>query len=441
MNPFLDFFQVVVDFNFICELLAMSFSVAFVLRPPKNEKKSILFFLLEIAILFVGGLSTNLIFFCLAKPLTFLGGFNFPLSYLVTIALFTIFVSKYNLKSKIVMASVLYATDIVINEFSSQFMRVVGVNNAIIDYLKLPFVLLIVALAFVMRKLTMHHFHDMPTVAVVLVLINCIVPVFFVYFYIYYGLYNTINDREVGVVVLLLLYILIIASYLSVYFVCRERERVIVLKSEKRMLEADKKMMEITSQSFEDMRKARHDFKNQIATMNFLLQKKDYETLEKYFNELSDTVLPAISLFSCSNKGITTILNIEKYKARNKNIPLDIHVAIPNTLPFSDYDLCSLLSNMIDNAMESMEREQIEGSITIDISLKGSGLYVCVTNPIKEENREHILSLNTTKNDNANHGLGHLIIKNICEKYHGYASFSIESNQFMAIALLETTEG
>ena len=209
------------------------------------------------------------------------------------------------------------------------------------------------------------------------------------------------------------------------------------------MAQSDKEMLRLTDQNLKNMREIRHDLKNQIGVMDMLLSSKEYEKLKEYFEKFKTSLKTSFSTYDCGNDNISKIINMEMSKANPLNIKIVPKIAVPKYLPFEDYDLCSLLSNMIDNAIESIDREKIkDASIDVEISIINNGLYVYVSNPILKEFSAHELAnLNSEKRDNLNHGLGHIIINKICEKYGGYASFSVENNRFIVMALLDLAKG
>lgn len=440
MQPFIDFFNIVFDFSFVAELLAMSFSIPWIFCPPKKDWKSILLFCLKMIGLFGCGILINLLVFVIADYWAFLAGLNFPISYFIVTLSFMLIFCKYNWQSKVMMFATFYSCEILINEFASSIQKFVYGTNAI-EYIRIPFFILIVLMALLMRKLTLHHFHDIPLVSVVLILVTSVCGTVFVYSYIKYAMKNDVSDFVPISLSLILLYLIILTSYVSVYFLCREREKVIVLESEKRMLVFDKNMMQISQKTMNDLKKVRHDFKNQLTTMNLMLEQGDYDGLKQYFDEMSASLSPSLNMFSCSQKGISTIINIEMYKANDLNIPLDVHVAIPEILPISDYDLCSVITNMIDNALEYINRNKMKAQVKVDIVLKGAGLYISVSNPLLPNfNKESLKKMNSSKNDTRNHGLGHIIIQSVCEKYNGYAAFTVEDSTFLAMALLNMSK-
>ena len=103
-------------------------------------------------------------------------------------------------------------------------------------------------------------------------------------------------------------------------------------------------------------------------------------------------------------------------------------------LPFDDYDLCSLMSNLFDNAAESclQEKHPEQTQITLKSGIR-SGCFVircvntCSRPPAGEE---------STKTE-AGHGYGKAIIRSICEKYDGEYSLRYEGGKAVATVAIQ----
>lgn len=63
------------------------------------------------------------------------------------------------------------------------------------------------------------------------------------------------------------------------------------------MLVFDKNMMQISQKTMDDLKKVRHDFKNQLTTMNLMLEQGDYDGLKQYFDEMSASLSPSLNMF------------------------------------------------------------------------------------------------------------------------------------------------
>ena len=114
-------------------------------------------------------------------------------------------------------------------------------------------------------------------------------------------------------------------------------------------------------------------------------------------------------------------------------------INVPGELPFEQSDLCRILVNLIDNALEAVLRaDNKDFLVSCRIVCRGEQLYICVRNKLREGyDRDALLLMNTEKEDELNHGYGHRIIKRIAEKYNGIVNYTIEDNQFIAEVMLE----
>ena len=93
-------------------------------------------------------------------------------------------------------------------------------------------------------------------------------------------------------------------------------------------------------------------------------------------------------------------------------------------------DLLSILSNVIDNAIEAVIGVNIDRNINIKISKYKEYLFICISNTSNKDPRNIIRKSETTKKDKLNHGLGFKIVKGIVEKYNGSIEYSYENNLF-----------
>ena len=141
------------------------------------------------------------------------------------------------------------------------------------------------------------------------------------------------------------------------------------------------------------------------------------------------------------NKFIDSLLNYKIGMAIDKNIQIET-VVDKNIPKISDVDLCSVLGNLLDNAIEACEKDNIENkTIILHMTVRNSCLLICVKNSISES----IISSNpnfvTTKQNKEIHGMGLKSIRSIAEKYSG--SFKISEQDgifFIAEVLLVGSE-
>jgi hypothetical protein len=239
------------------------------------------------------------------------------------------------------------------------------------------------------------------------------------------------------------LYLICGISYFMFYGVTKEQAakleaQNIALKSEK-----EQEVLALSENNLEELKKIRHDIKNQYGFMKVLLQEKDYAKLNEFFTDLSEATMVPLSFIDCGNNTVSSILNFEAGKARKNGIHLETNIVISKQLGIQDPDICSLLTNLIDNALESMINDSLcdKGAVSIRMFMKGPYLIMEIANPVKDDSSaEERMSLHTRKGDKSLHGYGTKIVKSVVERYHGAVSYNVKDGVFTASVMLLCNE-
>ena len=230
-----------------------------------------------------------------------------------------------------------------------------------------------------------------------------------------------------------------LVAYYLVWAICVRSEREKELLAENYSIKSDRYMLELTQQKLEEMRKIRHDIRNHYSYIQLLNREGRHDELDTYLAQLSDSWIAPLSSIDCGNKNVSAVLNLELAKAQAKGFSMDCRVIVPPELPFSDVQLCSLLTNIIDNAIEACERNGTAGAlIEVGINQRGSSLYLCVLNPLPEgATLESIAAERTSKQDPEAHGYGKKIIQSIVESYNGQMIQSVDDGRFRVDVMLD----
>ena len=221
----------------------------------------------------------------------------------------------------------------------------------------------------------------------------------------------------------------------------RDKERI---QAERHLMESRYEALSVYRESGESLRKLRHEVKNQYAYIRMLLEQKDYARAEEFFGEMSMRANPTFSWVSSGNGLIDDIVNLEVSKARAVGVEISSRIAVPPELPYEEIDLCSLLMNLLDNAIEACETADGDAGdaagekvVRLGIVADQGALIVTVANP--SARRPYFSeggALETTKAEREGHGYGTSIIKGIAEKYEGTADFSYKEGEFTARVML-----
>lgn len=206
--------------------------------------------------------------------------------------------------------------------------------------------------------------------------------------------------------------------------------------------QADEELLEVMKENLETYHRIRHDTRNQYQVMKTLLDEEEYDKLRDYFKSYAERLEPVFSSFACANRTVTAVVNMEIAKARRADAELVPAVFIPQEMGFPEPDLCSLLMNLLDNAIEYMDKNrQMENrDITLEIRLVCRTLLVTVANPILPDDVQQALSLHTHKEDYILHGYGSKIVASIARSYYGAVDYQVSGGKFKASVMLTEPE-
>ncbi|BCJ97592.1 GHKL domain-containing protein [Anaerocolumna chitinilytica] len=352
--------------------------------------------------------------------------------------------SKFNSKAKIVMWCSMYASIICLSAIAGQISFLTGefLSKGLAEgVIRCIIYLFIIPVAFYLRAFNFDEYEDMPNSGLALILLSDFsILVLSSVETIWFGI-----DYRIEICLLasyFCIFIIVVVAIYAMYAMCKEKADTIALQAEKQRLLSERELAIMTESNLEDLRCIRHDLKNQYAYMQILLKETRYEELQHYFQQVAENLPFQLSYIDCGNQIINTILNIELVKANKELIPVEHQLLVPPVLPFSEDDLCAIITNLMDNAIEECRRLRLEGNentgIRIEIYPQKSYLYIMCRNTTSRKQLNHWRSgLRTTKKDELLHGFGTRIVVRLAEKYNGCAEYSLKDGQFIAKVLLD----
>ena len=187
---------------------------------------------------------------------------------------------------------------------------------------------------------------------------------------------------------------------------------------------------------YRQMRGWRHDYRNHIQTMKVLASSGELEGIRSYLDRL-DTDLNTVDLaVKTGNAMADAILNSKISLAKSRDIPVQVDAHIPVKLKMSELDLCCIIGNLFDNAIEaSLALPPEERLIRVYMDMKGTQLYLSFTNFTAGGKREKQGGrFLTTKGEG--HGFGLVRVDAIVERLEGYLSRNSEDGAFTTEILI-----
>lgn len=187
---------------------------------------------------------------------------------------------------------------------------------------------------------------------------------------------------------------------------------------------------------YRKMRGWRHDYRNHIQTMKAYTAAQDWEAICNYLELLDEDLTTVDTVIKTGNPMTDAILNSKISLARSKNITVHADANIPVKLKTSEIDLCCIIGNLFDNAIEASEKlPEEKRMIRVYMDMKNTQLYISFTNFTAGSKLERVNGIfRTTKGKG--HGFGLARIDAIVERLDGYISRNSEDGAFTTEILL-----
>lgn len=187
---------------------------------------------------------------------------------------------------------------------------------------------------------------------------------------------------------------------------------------------------------YRQIRGWRHDYRNHIQTMKAFAAVEDWDAIRRYLDLLDEDLNTVDSVIKTGNPMTDAIFNSKISLARARKIEVIADARIPVRLKSSEIDLCCIIGNLFDNAIEaSMKLPEGQRVIRVYMDMRNTQLYISFTNFTdgKKLKKEGNLFRSSK---GAGHGFGLVRIDSIVERLDGYISRNSEEGAFTTEILL-----
>lgn len=187
---------------------------------------------------------------------------------------------------------------------------------------------------------------------------------------------------------------------------------------------------------YRQIRGWRHDYRNHIQTMKAYAAAENWNAIKRYLDELETDLATVDTVIKTGNPMTDAILNSKISLARTREIQVHADAHIPVRLKISEIDLCCILGNLFDNAIDaSVKLPPEQRLIRVYMDMKGTQLYISFTNFTARGKLSRVGNrFKTTKGEG--HGFGLERIDAIVERLGGYLSRNSEDGAFTTEILL-----
>ena len=207
------------------------------------------------------------------------------------------------------------------------------------------------------------------------------------------------------------------------------------LRQENQLLSMQQQRYESLKTAIEEARQARHDMRHQLNRISALAEEGDMDALKAY---LAKTVarIPNLDMHFCENRAADSVVGYYCALAKREDIPFRAQLDLPQTLPVDEIDMCLVLSNLLENALDASLRTAPERrQIKITAYLHAERLLLIeAENTFDGEIKEKDGVFRSSKRKGP--GVGIQSVRHIAEKTGGASTFSYQDSTFTAKVML-----
>lgn len=221
----------------------------------------------------------------------------------------------------------------------------------------------------------------------------------------------------------------IVVFYLLQYMADRERQL-----QEKRIFEREArnqlKLYESISDSMEMQMAKTHEYQNQLACMQALFKKRQYEQLGEYMEKINGVILSDLDFINTNHAIVNAVLNKKYQEALEEGITVICKINDLSGIQMENQDIALLLSNLLNNAIAASAKCTGRKLIKLKFFYKKEFTIFSVRNTYQGEIEYENGMIKTIKDDKQNHGFGIKNMIRVIEKYGGSYVIEHENGEF-----------
>lgn len=195
-----------------------------------------------------------------------------------------------------------------------------------------------------------------------------------------------------------------------------------------------RKYYENSLKQYEDMKSFRHDINHHIYVLSELCKEDKIDELKGYISEMANSYEKIRSIHTGNFIADCIISHVLEELESKENFRFQLDGRFPEKFFMEDIDFCILLSNLLENAREALEKAEGECLLQIEIKRYQEKRYLIICNSVLEDSIDFG---HTSKPDERNHGYGIQNVRRVVEKYNGTAQWKQEHGMAVVVLTFE----
>ena len=188
---------------------------------------------------------------------------------------------------------------------------------------------------------------------------------------------------------------------------------------------------------YERQRRKMHDYKNQIVTIQNLVQGGNSDKAVSLMEQLSQSISVDLSAINTNHPVVNAVLNHKFQTAKEKQIAMIFQVGDVHEIRLTEEEIVILLGNLLDNAIAECERVVKAGKdavIQFKFIYEDGKVILSIKNPVLA--KVQIVDNKVQVKTKSGHGIGLKNVEAVAEKYDGSIAFDCDEKEFRAVVIL-----
>lgn len=241
------------------------------------------------------------------------------------------------------------------------------------------------------------------------------------------GLYNFTAVRSMEIIILRVVFFMItLIAYVLIFDIAKTTREKEALQGTQMalsmMLESANQQVSALQTTQTQAAVYRHDMRHHLALIGGYLAEGEFDKAENYI-KLTQADIEAITPKRyCENNAVNLILSYFELKAKNKGVLFSVEAHLTQNIPISETELCALLSNGLENAIEAAAQVASEQfrKVKLRCYIHKNNLLIYIENSFTGK---LAIENGLPQSKREGHGFGAKSMAMIAEKYNGYCSF------------------
>ncbi|NLB90862.1 MAG: GHKL domain-containing protein [Clostridiales bacterium] len=190
------------------------------------------------------------------------------------------------------------------------------------------------------------------------------------------------------------------------------------------------------------LRAQRHDFLNHLQAVYGLIEMEEYEEANDYIENVYGNIRSVSQMLRTANPSVNALLHVKLAQLEEKNIQVTLHIKSAwEALPVPGWEMCRVLGNILDNAMEALENSP-SPSVVLELTedLKDFTFSISNNGPVIPKETQQTIFLPNVTTKLSGQGMGLFISSKILNKWGGSLSFTSEATETVFTGKIPRTQ-